>query len=59
MAHKYLLLVSLFITVSPTVQQTGDLQDAKHGASEPVVTYRRPEDGHCQCLEFPILLSNN
>lgn len=32
MAHKYLLLVSVFITVSPTVPETRDLQDAEYGA---------------------------
>lgn len=30
MAQKYLLLVSVFITVSPTVPGTRDLQDAEH-----------------------------
>lgn len=32
MAHKYLLLVSVFIAVSPTVPETRDLQDAEHGS---------------------------
>lgn len=41
MAHKYLLLVSVFITVSPIVLETRDLQDAEHGALEPVVACGR------------------
>lgn len=59
MAHKYLLLVSVFITVSPTVPETPDLQDAEHGALEPVVACGRQENGHCQCLEFLLVLSKN
>lgn len=59
MAHKYLLLVSVFITVSPTVPETRDLQHAEHGALEPVVAYGRQENGHCHCLELLLLLSKN
>lgn len=59
MAHKYLLLVSVFITVSPAVPETRDLQDAEHGALEPVLAYGRQENGHCLCLEFLLLLAKN
>lgn len=59
MAHKYLLLVSVFITVSPTVPEARDLQDGEHGTLEPVVACGRQENGHCQCLEFLFVLSKN